>query len=147
MLRSCDRNGTLRALEGKSRREKWSYTAENETSLGRVALADVNYDGGLDAVYATLSGTLLIVNGKTGSLLGTFNYGDYVLTTPIIADTNGDRMYEIGVASYSGDVYAVRLTGEERKLFAFRKSEWTSINQNTRNTGFSALSFSLLFWN
>jgi outer membrane protein assembly factor BamB len=142
-----DCNGTLRALEGRSRREKWSYTAENETSLGRVALADVNYDGGLDAVYATVSGTLLTVNGKTGLLLGVFNYGDYVLTTPIIADMNGDRIYEIGAVSYSGNVSAVRLTGEERKLFAFRKSEWTSINQNARNTGFSALSFSLLFWN
>jgi outer membrane protein assembly factor BamB len=142
-----DRLGTLRALEGKSRREKWSYSAENEISLGRVALADVNYDGGLDAVYATLSGSLLIVNGKNGSLLGVFNYGDYVLTTPIIADMNGDRVFEIGVASYSGDVYAVRLMGEERSVFSFRKSEWTLTNQNARNTGFSALSFSLLFWN
>jgi outer membrane protein assembly factor BamB len=142
-----DRSGILKALEGKSRREKWSYTAENEVSLGRIALSDVNYDGGLDAVYATLSGALRIVNGKTGLLLGAFHYGDYALTTPIIADMNGDRIHEIGVASYSGDVYTVRLAGEERKLFAFRKSEWTSTNQNTRNTGFSALSFSLLFWN
>ncbi len=139
--------GTIRVFEGKTRREKWKFETEEGTTLGRIALVDMNTDGGLDVVYTSMSGLLLVINGKTGTQMAQYNYGDYILSTPIVYDLNRDRILEITAGTYGGDIFSVKIAGVSSRFFSFRKSYWSSVNHDVRNTGCSPFTYDLTFWN
>jgi len=132
-----DEEGVLRALEGKTRREKWNFATEEGTTPGRLALTDINFDGGLDVIYTIISGLLFIIDGKTGVQIALYNYRDYILSTPIIFDLNRDKIFEITAGTYGGDVFTVQVTGAKKKFFSFKRSFWITVNHDKKNTGYS----------
>jgi outer membrane protein assembly factor BamB len=136
-----DEHGVVKAIEGKTRNEKWVFETEEGLSLSRLALSDVNLDGSLDVILVSLSGVLFVINGETGTLEAFFNYGDYVLTTPIIFDIAGDRLPEITACTYAGVVFSVQLT-DQPGFFPLRKrSFWASTHHDKENTGYSKHSY------
>ncbi|KPJ85996.1 MAG: hypothetical protein AMS17_13760 [Spirochaetes bacterium DG_61] len=142
-----NKGGMVRAIEGKTRREKWNYESEEGTTLGRLALADIDGDGGVDVAYATLGGILLILHGKTGTVMAQFNCGDFLLSTPLLYDLNGDGMLEISNVSYGGNVFSIQAAGERRRFFGLKKSFWKTIHHDNKNTGYSPSFIDLTFWN
>ena len=122
---------------GETRREIWNFQSDDGASLGRVALTDINGDGGLDAVFTTLSGAVYVLDGRTGTILGIFNTNSYCFTTPIVCDINRDRRAEIVIGAYSGEVFALQMADSKRGIFSFRRSSWKSVNHDTHNTGLS----------
>jgi len=133
-----DEDGMVRVIAGKTRREKWSFQSEEGTTLVPIALADINADGGLDVALSTVSGVLYVLDGETGALLGEFNSRGYNFTTPIIYDLNRDKIDEIVVCTYNGDVFAVQVAGTKRGFFSLKKSYWIAAHHDVNNTGFSA---------
>ena len=109
--------------------------------MGRVALADMNGDGGMDVVFTTLSGVLTVLDGKNGNLIARRNIGDFSFTTPLVADLNGDKKLEMITAGRRGRVGAVQVSGAAVKLISFKKSSWPSMNRDGMNTGYSKFSF------
>ncbi len=142
-----DENGVLKSIEGKTRRERWTYPTEEGTTIGRIALTDINSDGGMDVLFTTLSGLLFIVNGKTGNQMALYNYRDHVLTTPIIFDLNRDGIFEIVAGSYNGDVAALKVAGVKKKFLPFMWSFWITANHDSQNTGYSSVYLFKKPWN
>jgi len=132
-----DDNGLVRAYTGETRREIWNFQSDDGASLGRIALADINADGSLDAAFTTLSGVLYVLDGRTGTILGIFNTNAYSFTTPIVYDINRDRRAEIIAGTYSGEVFALQMADSKRGMFSFRRSSWKAVNHDVHNTGFS----------
>ncbi len=132
-----DDKGLVRAYTGETRREIWNFQSDDGSSLGRIALADINADGSLDVIFTTLSGALYALDGRTGTLLGIFNTNAYSFTTPIVYDINRDRRAEIITGTYSGEVFALRMADSKRGLLSFRRSFWKTVNHDVYNTGFS----------
>ncbi len=142
-----DENGVLKSIEGKTRREKWTYETEEGITFGRIALTDIDSDGGMDVLFTTLSGSLFILDGKTGNQMALYNYRDHVLTTPIIFDLNRDRIFEIVVGSYNGDVVALKVAGVKKKFLPFMWSFWITTNHDSQNTGYSSVYLFKKPWN
>lgn len=140
-----DKRGALKAIEGRTRREEWTYETEEPSSHGRLALVDINHDRGMDVVLSTPSGMLFVIDGKSGRPLALFNVENYLFTTPIVFDVNRDRRLEIILADYGGDVFAVQVQGTEKKLlsllFSLKRSFWASSNHDKHNTGHSSSGF------
>jgi outer membrane protein assembly factor BamB/pSer/pThr/pTyr-binding forkhead associated (FHA) protein len=132
-----DENGVLRCLEGKTRVEEWVFETDEVGSLGRVALSDLDGDGGADVVCCTYSGALFVLDGSSGSVIGVFNYGSHVMATPIVIDTDRDRVSEIIAGTYGGEVFALNVTDVKKKIFTMKNSSWFARNHDYRNTGFS----------
>ena len=132
-----DESGVLRSLEGRTRSEEWIFETDEGGPLGRVALADIDGDGGSEAVFCTFSGTLFVLDGKSGSVTASFNYGSHIFTTPIVGDTNKDRVSEIIAGTYGGEVFALNVADAKNRLFALKRTSWGSRNHDSRNTGYS----------
>ena len=130
-----DESGIVRALEGRTRAEEWVFETDEGGPLGRVALADLDKDGGLEIIFCTFSGALFVLDGTSGSQIATFNYGSHVLATPIVVDVNRAKGSEIIAGTYSGEVFALNVSDVKPKLFAFKKSSWSVRNHDYRNTG------------
>ena len=142
-IATIDVNGGLKVIEGVTRREKWSYQSEAGSTLGRLAAADVNYDGMIDVVFTTYSGVLTVLDGRNGSLIASRNFKDYSFATPIVADVNGDGEHELLSLMREGKVRSTQITDARKKFFARKKSGWYSVNGDKRNTAYSQL---LYFW-
>jgi outer membrane protein assembly factor BamB len=134
-----DENGIVKSIEGKTRREEWSFATEEGTAIGRVALADVTADKGMNVIFTTLSGLLFVLDGKTGNQIALFNYGEHVFATPIVYDVNRDRVPEIISGSYEGSLVALGVSGGKKKLFSFMRSNWVSTNHDIKNTGHASV--------
>ncbi|UCB45498.1 MAG: PQQ-binding-like beta-propeller repeat protein [Spirochaetota bacterium] len=132
-----DTDGVLRALEGKTRREEWIFETEEGGVFGRIALTDVDFDGGLDVIVCTFSGALFILDGDSGAQIAQYNLGSHCLATPIIADINRDGISEVIVGSYAGELFTLKVSDIKKKLLSFRRSFWISSNHDYRNTGAS----------
>ncbi len=132
-----DDNGLVRAYTGETRREIWNFQSDDGTSLGRIALADINADGSLDVAFTTFSGAMYVLDGKTGTILGIFNTNAYSFTTPIVYDINRDKREEIITGAYSGEVFALQMADSKRGMFSFKRSSWETVNHDIHNTGFS----------
>ncbi len=132
-----DNNGLVRAYAGETRREIWNFQSDDGTSLGRIALADINADRSLDVVFTTFSGAMYVLDGKTGTILGIFNTNAYSFTTPLIYDINRDKREEIITGAYSGEVLALQMADSKRGMFSFKRSSWKTVNHDIHNTGFS----------
>jgi predicted component of type VI protein secretion system len=138
---TVDVQGIVRAVEGPTRREKWRVQSEGGTTIGRVALADMNDDGGMDVVFTTLSGALTVLDGKNGNLIARRNTGDFSFATPLVADLNGDKKLEMIIAGRGGGIGAVQVASSGAKFISFKKSSWPSVNRDGMNTGYSKFSF------
>ncbi len=132
-----DRNGVVRAIEGKTRREKWFFETEEMGALGRLALADIDTDGGLDVLFTTFSGLLFVLDGKTGAQVALYNYGAYIFTTPIVVDINRDKLFEIILGTYSGEVFALRVADIKKRFLSLKNSFWITSNHDYENSGYS----------
>jgi len=132
-----DKNGVLRAIEGKTRREKWSFETEEGLTAGRLTLADVNNDGGMDVIFTTISGLLFIIDGKTGLQIAVYNFKSYLLGTPLVFDINRDKVMEIISCAYNGEVIALQIADRKKRFISFKKSGWITLNHDNSNTGCS----------
>jgi outer membrane protein assembly factor BamB len=128
---------TVRVFAGNTRREKWSYNLDQGPVIGRIALADCNGEKGMEVVVSTVPGAVYVLDGVTGAVSGIFNGRSYNFTTPLLVDTNSDRINEMVVGSYDGQVYALQIAGVEKPLIALTRSGWKSVNHDPLNTGFS----------
>jgi outer membrane protein assembly factor BamB len=142
-----NRSGTVRAIEGKTRREKWKHESEEGTTLGRLALADLYGDGGVDVVYTTIGGMLVVLNGRTGAVMSQFNSGDFLLSTPLVYDLNRDGILELSSASYGGNIFSLHAAGSRKRFFGLKKSFWQTTHHDNKNTGYSSSILDLTFWN
>jgi outer membrane protein assembly factor BamB len=133
-----DDNGVVKSIEGKTRREEWSFSTEEGATLGRIALADVAADEGMNVLFTTLSGLLFVLDGNNGNQIALFNYREHVFTTPIIFDLNRDRLPEIISGSYEGSIVALSVTGSKKKLLPFMGSYWASTNHDLKNSGYAS---------
>lgn len=133
----ADEEGTLRVLDARTRREKWSFQSGEGVSIGRVALADCDGRRGLEVVFSTVSGAVFVLEGRSGVVLGAFNCGGYTFTSPLLADLNGDRINEILVSSYGGEVFALQLADAQKPLFRLRRTAWASLHHDHFNSGTS----------
>ena len=106
--------------------------------MGRIALADVAGEGGMNVLFTTLSGLLFVLDGKSGNQIALYNFGEHVFTTPIIFDLNRDRIPEIISGSYEGSIAALDFTGGKKKLLPFMVSRWISTNHDIENTGYAS---------
>ena len=109
--------------------------------MGRVALADMNGDGGMDAVFTTLSGVLTVLDGRNGGLIARRNTGDFSFATTLVADLNGDKKLEMITAGRGGGIEAVQLAAASVKFISFKKSSWPSVNRDGSNTGYSKFTY------
>jgi outer membrane protein assembly factor BamB len=142
-IATIDVNGGLKVVEGVTRREKWSFQSEAGSTVGRLAAADVNYDGKTDVVFTTFSGVLTVLDGRSGSLIASRNFKDYSFATPVVADVNGDGKQELLSLMREGKVRSTQITDARKTFFALKKSGWYSLNGDIRNTAYSQL---LYFW-
>lgn len=144
-----DINGGVISFEPVTRRVDWELETEDPNIIGRVAIADMNSDGMDDIIFNSLSGLLYIVDGSAGSLLAQHNLGDYILSTPVVYDLNGDKMPEIIESTYSGKVLALMVgelkSGLFSKMLRKKPEAWESINGNSLNTGYNRGSKNSLF--
>ncbi|HEB31523.1 MAG TPA: hypothetical protein ENI15_11715, partial [Spirochaetes bacterium] len=134
-----DQNGIVKSIEGKTRREEWSFATEEGTTAGRLALADVAADRGMNVLFTTLSGLLFVLDGRTGNQIALYNYGENVHATPIIFDLNRDRVPEIISGSDEGSLVALGVTGSKKKFLPFTRSYWISTNHDVKNTGYASV--------
>lgn len=132
-----DSNGVLRSVEGRTRAEEWVFESDEVGPLGRVALSDLDGDGGSDVIFCTYSGALYVLDGRSGSVVAVFNYGSHVLATPIVVDSNKDRVYEIFTGTYSGEVYALNVADIKTGFLHLKRSSWETRNHDYRNTGYA----------
>jgi len=132
---AIDKYGILKDIEGMTRREKWSFETGEGLTAGRLSLADVNNDGGMDVVFATLSGLLFVIDGISGAQMAIYNFNDYLINTPLIFDINRDKIVEIVICTYGGEEYALQIAEREKHFFLFKKSGWITVNHDNGNTG------------
>ncbi|MGQ9616194.1 MAG: FG-GAP-like repeat-containing protein [Spirochaetota bacterium] len=132
-----DNTGTIRVMDGITRRTKWRFESNEGFSPGRVVLIDIDSDGGMDVIALMASGALFVLQGKSGSVLAQYNVRGYALSTPLALDINGDRIDEILVTSYSGNVFALQVVDTKKSLFGFKRSLWVAAHHDTSNTGYS----------
>jgi hypothetical protein len=132
-----DDTGIIRVMEGITRRTKWNFESKGGFFPGRAVLVDVDSDGGMDVITLTASGALFVLQGRSGSVLAQYNARGYALCTPLVLDINGDRIDEIIVTSYSGNVFALQVVDTKKSLFRFKRSFWIAANHDTSNTGYS----------
>jgi outer membrane protein assembly factor BamB/pSer/pThr/pTyr-binding forkhead associated (FHA) protein len=130
-----DEEGVLRVVSPRSRREKWSFPSDEGMCISRIALADCDGRDGPEVVLATVSGAVFVLDGTSGTVLGAFNSGGYLFTTPLVADVNGDRANEVLVSSYRGEVFALQLAGARRPWFRLWNSSWMSLHHDYYNSG------------
>jgi outer membrane protein assembly factor BamB len=139
-----DVDGTLRVYDARTRREKWSFESGEGISVGRVAIAYCDGRKGLEVVFATVSGALYVIDGQSGAILGVHNCNGYTFSAPLIADLNADRINEILISAYRGEVFSLQLADARKPFLRLRKSAWASLHHDYFNRGTSRPYFSLL---
>jgi len=136
-----DVDGKITAMEGATRREKWVYETEEGFSLARPALVDIDGSGSMDVIVGSASGALSIIEGESGGLLALFNSRGYLFASPVVRDINRDRILEILIANYGGEVYALQATDTRTGFFTLRRSSWANPHHDMWNTGFARRNF------
>lgn len=144
-----DVNGVVTSFEPITRRIDWELETEDTNIIGRIAVGDTNYDGITDILFNSLSGLLYVLDGSSGSILAQHNLEDYILSSPLVYDINGDKMPEIIESTYSGKVMAIRV-GESKpgffsRIITGKPGFWASVNGNPLNTGYNRYSKISLF--
>jgi outer membrane protein assembly factor BamB len=144
-----DEEGTIRVIEGATRREKWKFETEEGFTAGRIVLTDMDGGGGMDVVVSTASGILFVLNGERGKAMAQKNSGSKVFTTPIVYDVNRDGKEEILVSSVKGEILALQVSDTQRtfwSIFSFKRSSWVSAHHDVKNTGYSISYFLKIPW-
>jgi outer membrane protein assembly factor BamB len=139
-----DEGGTLRVIEGATRREKWAFETEEGFTPGRIVLTNMDGGRGMDLVFSTASGVLFVLDGEEGASIAQKNSGSKVFTTPIVDDVNRDGTEEILVSSVKGEILALQVSDTQRNfwsIFSFKKSSWISAHHDVKNTGNSTSYF------
>jgi len=81
----------------------WNYPIPgNATSFRGAAIADVNNDSTLDVTFGTSKGMVISIDGKTGSLIRSFDLAAHYGSTdfdidhaPLVADFDGDGILDV----------------------------------------------------
>ncbi|MCS7093972.1 MAG: PQQ-binding-like beta-propeller repeat protein [Candidatus Aenigmarchaeota archaeon] len=83
----------------------------NFTTSGRIysspAVGDVNDDGEIDVVFASLDRNVYVVRGKDGLQIFNFTTNGSITSSPSLAHFGGERHLRIFVGSYDFNVYAI----------------------------------------
>lgn len=116
---------SLCAFNAKNGSLLWSTNPHN-TSLDTTfveapAVGDINDDGKIEIVAATVDNSILAFNGHDGSLIWSFETKWWNDRSPILADIDNDSLLEVIV--YSGDSYIYVLDGIDGSLIWSSKVE------------------------
>ena len=146
-----DDTGLVRAIDGATRRELWQLASTAGPVNGRIVLGDFNGDGALEVLLPSLSGALVVLNGRDGMQEALFNSSDRMWATPLVDDLRGHSFFRKGVKSIlifteKGVIYSVRVQDWEGRLFSFRKTSWVSTHHDMRNTGYVQSGITILPW-
>ncbi|MBI4423814.1 MAG: PQQ-binding-like beta-propeller repeat protein [Elusimicrobia bacterium] len=132
-------DGTLYALRGDGSLF-WRMYAGGPV-YASPALARRNPGATLDVYVTTLDGRLLVARGADGKLVGGFNVGAEVVSSPIVADVDGDGRLEIFFQDRKGDLdatnrgdvfWAIRDLGSSVEPFA---REWPMFRADPAHSG------------
>lgn len=112
-------NGTVTATRIDNGARLWQRDLGVTALQASPLVTDVDNNGQVDVVAATMDGRVVLLNGQTGALVRTFRQGapqfcppgndcrpDGFFATPVVADVNRDGRNDIIAASYDHSVYA-----------------------------------------
>jgi outer membrane protein assembly factor BamB len=137
-------DGFLYVLDGKGVL-RWKKNLGSAV-YSSPALARRGNDKRLDVYITTLAGRLAILRGTDGVLLGGFNVLAHVVSSPIIADIDGDGKLEIFFQDRRGDINSV-MSGD--RFWALRDinssvspyaREWPMFRRDPAHTGLYPMS-------
>jgi hypothetical protein len=111
--------------------EDWSYQTGGSV---RSSAAVANSGRSQLTVYIGSTDSLLYILNGNGSLVSTFNAGGSIVTSPSVADIDGDHKLEIAFTAWATpDVFVVlRDTGSNVTAFA---DPWPMFRHDSRHTG------------
>lgn len=132
-------------------RETFSFPVPVSANSSSPLLSDVDGDGVADVVIGMTNGRVYALNGS-GQLLPGYplrlppgsdpttpaGAGDDILSTPVVADVDGDGLLELGVVFHSGLENRSRLYLYDLHAPAVRRtSPWPTFQGDSLRTGFS----------
>ncbi|MFH7880744.1 MAG: PQQ-binding-like beta-propeller repeat protein, partial [Candidatus Aenigmatarchaeota archaeon] len=83
----------------------------NFTTSGRIfsspAIGDVNNDGIIDVVLASMDNKVYVLRGNDGSLIFTFSTNGNISSSPSLVRINNEPYLRIFVGSYDNNLYAI----------------------------------------
>ncbi|MBF0105465.1 MAG: VCBS repeat-containing protein [Deltaproteobacteria bacterium] len=132
------KDGRVYALNGNGLLV-WSYDIKSAVHSS-PALANRGHGGRLDVYVTTMSGKLAIINGKTGNLISSFSVGYAIVSSPVVADVDGDKKLEVFFQDRRGDSFgnkgdifhAIRDLKSNVEPYA---REWPMFMSNAAHTG------------
>ena len=93
-------NGELRAFEGASGVDKWSYTTTSTSAYGELSCANIDTDPALEIVLCTFDGKMIAIDGATGMPEWTIGLPQNLNgLTPVISDVEDDGVLDIIVGN------------------------------------------------
>ena len=103
------RDGTLRSIGADDGRVEWTttLTSEDVPMTPPPTLGDPDGDGERELVAAANDGTVAVVDPATGSVQGSYDRQQSILTRPRLADLDGDGDDEVLVTYAYGRVVAL----------------------------------------
>ena len=112
-------NGTVTATRIDTGARVWQASLGTTVIHASPVVVDVDNDGRVDVVVATMDGRVVLLNGQTGGVMRTFRQGADLhcpagvdcrpsgfFATPVVADVNGDGRNDIVAASFDHSIYA-----------------------------------------
>jgi outer membrane protein assembly factor BamB len=92
------------------------------------SVADLNLDGVNDVAIGSTDGRVYILDGREGSLIWSYNIGQYIYTSPALVDLNGDGNLDLALGSTNKNEYVLdppswpTFGGNERRTRIFDNS-------------------------
>jgi len=71
------------------------------------SVADLNLDGVNDVAIGSTDGRVYILDGRDGSLIWSYNIGQYIYTSPALVDLNGDGNPDLALGSTNKNEYVL----------------------------------------
>ncbi len=105
--------GRLICLEGQTGDFIWEHALSEDIRWGSmaIAVADLEQDGSVEIVTASLAGQLICLDGR-GKVLWTFKEPQGIYSAPAVGDLTGDGVAEILIASKETPLICVSHKGD-----------------------------------
>lgn len=144
-------NGTVTATRLSNGQRLWQRKLGNTTIHASPLVEDMDGNGTVEVIAATMTGRVYMLNGQTGAIIRTFAQGpplhcpagqdcrpDGFFATPAIGDVNGDGIKDIVAPSFDHTVYAWSRGGTLLWRAYLEDTLWSSpaivdIDRNGRN--------------
>lgn len=111
--------------------EEWHYQTGNTV---RSSPAVANSGRNMLTIYVGSSDSLLYVLNGNGSLITTYNAGGEVVTSPSVADIDGDSRLEIAFTAWTEPDHVIVLRDAGSNVTPF-SSPWPMFRHDSRHTG------------